>query len=260
MKKRKTISVIAFILILILAVTACSKKSETKNDSASYSYDMAESSTGSTAAELAGMEEKPKESLNYGSNAGASEESGINNSSSISANQLNQSNDKIIRRFFLDVETQEFDNLISKIDSEVNRLGGYVESSDISGKRYYYSEESRYASIIVRVPKEKVNDFVNSVNENSNVVKKQESTENVTLQYTDIESRKKSLEIEQERLFDILEKADNLENIITLESRLSDIRYELQNYETQLRTYDNQVEYSTVTLNVQEVERMRRKP
>jgi hypothetical protein len=164
--------------------------------------------------------------------------------------------DKIIRRFFLDVETQEFDGLITKIDSEINRLSGYVENSKISGKRFYNNNEARYGSIIVRIPRDKVDEFVNVVNENANVVNKEESTENVTLQYTDMESRKKSLEIEQERLFALLEKTDTLENIVTLESRLSDIRYQLQNYETQLRTYDNLVEYSTVTLSIQEVERI----
>lgn len=259
MKKSKVGIMIGFLLILAMAASACgSKKAETMSTS-SVNFDMAaDTSTGTMTAntEEESAAEAPEESKSYGSKADGLEDSGISNSSAITVDAAAQSNDKIIRRFFLEVETQEFDSLITIIDSEIDRLAGYVESSDISGKRIYYSEEARYASIVVRVPKDKADEFVNSVKEKSNVVSKQESTENVTLAYTDIESRKKSLEIEQERLFVILEKADNLENIITLESRLSDIRYELQNYESQLRTYDNQVEYSTVTLSIQEVERM----
>jgi hypothetical protein len=156
----------------------------------------------------------------------------------------------------MDVESQEFDSLITKIDEEINRLEGYIESSEISGKRFDYSNEARHGRIIVRIPSDKVNDFVNEVKESSNVVNKQESSENVTLQYIDMESRKETLKIEQERLFAILEKEISLDNIIILESRLSDIRYELQNYESQLRYYDNLVAYSTVTLNIQEVERI----
>ena len=53
----------------------------------------------------------------------------------------------------------------------------------------------------------------------------------------------------------LLEKADSMDSIIALEERLSDIRYELESYESQLRLYDNQIEYSQVTLNVNEVKR-----
>ena len=67
------------------------------------------------------------------------------------------------------------------------------------------------------------------------------------------ESRKKSLTIEQERLWALLEKADTLEAVIALEERLSEIRYQLEGFESQLRTYDNQVDYSTVHISIQEV-------
>ena len=46
-----------------------------------------------------------------------------------------------------------------------------------------------------------------------------------------------------------------MDSIIALEERLSDIRYELESYESQLRLYDNQIEYSQVTLNINEVKR-----
>ena len=82
---------------------------------------------------------------------------------------------------------------------------------------------------------------------------KQESVEDVTLSYADVESRKKTLLVEQERLWALLEKADTTEAIITLESRLSEIRYQLESYESQLRLMENQVSYSTVNLYVEEV-------
>lgn len=164
--------------------------------------------------------------------------------------------EKIIRRVNMEVETREFDVLIQALDDEILRLGGYVESSELRGKRYHNIDSMRRADIVARIPKDKLDEFIGTVYDSSNVVNKTETTENVTLEYYDIESRKKSLEIEQERLFALLEKTDNLEDIITLESRLSSVRYELQNYGTQLRTYDNLVDYSTVTIAVYEVERM----
>ena len=64
--------------------------------------------------------------------------------------------------------------------------------------------------------------------------------DDVTLRYVDVDSHKKALETEQERLLALLEKAENVEDIITIENRLSDVRYELENYESQIRLLDNQ--------------------
>ncbi len=68
-----------------------------------------------------------------------------------------------------------------------------------------------------------------------------------------MESRKKSLEIEQEKLWEFLEKAESIDTVITLQQRLSEIRYQLESMESQLKLYDNQVDYSTVSLNIREV-------
>ena len=71
-----------------------------------------------------------------------------------------------------------------------------------------------------------------------------------------MESRKKALEVEQERLLSLLEKAETVEDIIVIETRLSEVRYELESYGSQLRTYDNKVDYSTVNIDIREVERV----
>ncbi|MBB2183788.1 DUF4349 domain-containing protein [Lachnospiraceae bacterium MD1] len=246
MKKRR-IGLLVLLLIGILSiVTACAKKeahfNQARPDYNSGSTDM---TTEMPAEATENTMELEKDSGSIGLSSTA-----VNDTSEV------QSNDKIIRRFYLDVETQEFDDFIRKLNSEISRLNGYVENSEISGKRYNFENDLRYGNLTIRIPRDRVDEFVNIVGENGNVISLQETSENVTLEYVDIESRKKTLEIEQERLFELLEKTDNLDSIIALESRLSDIRYELQNYGTKLRTMDNQVDYSTVTLNVREVERM----
>ena len=96
-------------------------------------------------------------------------------------------------------------------------------------------------------------DFDGVLSQITDVTSKQEQVTDVTLQYSDAESRKKSLEIEQERLWALLEKADSLDAVVALEARLSEIRYELESYTSQLRLYDNQVDYSTVSIYMREV-------
>lgn len=266
MKKMKLFFAVVLIVILGVSTIACAKKSAQDNTTATEEKAMDQLPIKYSANSTADSAEAPKADYGFTSKemdtaAPAAEENGggtLNNSSAISMEESAavQTQDKIIRTFYMDIETQGFDSLITKLASEINRLNGYVEQSQISGKSYYNREGARYASITARIPREKVDEFVNSVDENANVVNKQESTENVTLEYADIESRKKALEIEQERLFALLEKTDSLDSIVTLESRLSDIRYELQNYNTTLLTYDNKVTYSTVTLSIQEVEKL----
>ena len=187
----------------------------------------------------------------------SSMETGLTSTSAINtANMDSQVMDKIITRVNLEVETQEFDELIGIIKDEIVRLGGYDERTEITGKRYYSSNNSRYGNIVARIPKDKLNEFITVVKGNGNVINETSSSDNVTLQYVDTLSRKKSLEIEQERLWSLLERTETLEDIVTLESRLSSIRYELQMYETELRTIDNKVDYSTVSISINEVARM----
>ena len=94
------------------------------------------------------------------------------------------------------------------------------------------------------------------MSELGNVTQKNESVEDVTLQYVDVASRKKALETEQERLLELLAQAENMEDLLAIESKLSDVRYELENYGSQLRLLDNQIDYSTVNVDVDEVERV----
>ena len=78
--------------------------------------------------------------------------------------------------------------------------------------------------------------------------------QDVTLDYVDKTAYKDSLRTEYERVMELLEQAKDLEQILALESKLSDLRYEINSYESQLRTYDNQIDYSTVNINIREVE------
>lgn len=162
---------------------------------------------------------------------------------------------KLIRTVHIESETTEFDTLLSQVTKKVEMLGGYVEKSEIYGKRITDKDfaSAKSAQLTVRIPGDRLGQLITEVEDSSNVVMKSEDTSDVTLQYADVESRKKSLEIEQERVWALLEKADNLDMILSLESRLTEIRYNLENMESQLRLYDNQVSYSTVHLSIREV-------
>lgn len=163
-----------------------------------------------------------------------------------------QSSRKLIRTFELDAETTDFDNLVAQLQQETQNLGGYVESSYVNGNSYY-TENSRYASLTLRIPKDKTNDFLGTVGEMANVTSKSENVEDVTLTYTDLKSHVEALQAEQEQLMKLMEQAKTVEDTMSIQSRLTDVRYELESYMSQLKVYDNQVDYDTVNISIQEV-------
>lgn len=166
-----------------------------------------------------------------------------------------QENRKLIRTFELEIETREFEEVLSQIYAKTEELEGYVESASSDGGSTYYSDYNRYSNLTLRIPSDRLDGFVENVKENANVTYISESTEDITLQYVDTESRKLALETEQSRLMELLEKAETVEELIAIESRLSEVCYQLESYTSQLRTYDHQVDYSTVHISIREVER-----
>ena len=158
-----------------------------------------------------------------------------------------QSSRKLIRTFNLDAETTDFDNLVTQLQQETQNLGGYVENSYVNGNSYY-TENSRYASLTLRIPKDKTDDFLGTVGEMANVTSKSENVEDVTLK-----SHVEALQAEQEQLMKLMEQAKTVEDTMSIQSRLTDVRYELESYMSQLKVYDNQVDYDTVNISIQEV-------
>ncbi len=166
---------------------------------------------------------------------------------------------KLIKTVNISAETEDFDSLLSGLEEQITALGGYIEDLSVYNRNNYsaYEEEGRYlryAGMTARIPADNLDSFLTQVDEQSNIVSRSESVSDVTLQYVDLESHKQALLTEQDRLMELLEEAETVEDIIAIESRLSEVRYEIESMESQLRTYDNKIDYSTVYLSLEEVE------
>lgn len=161
---------------------------------------------------------------------------------------------KLIKTVDMEVETKAFDELLSSLESTIKSLGGYIESRNTyNGSSYTSYRSSRSADLVIRIPKEELDAFLNAVSEAGNVTRYSDNVEDVTLTYVDLESHRNALRTEQDRLLELLERAESLEDILTIESRLSELRYQLESMESRLRTFDNQVDYSTVRMDISEV-------
>lgn len=181
-------------------------------------------------------------------------EEGITSSSGLGT--VDDPNAKLIRTVHIDAQTKQYDELVTALNAKIIALGGYIENRDAYNGSEYHNYSNRYCYMVIRIPSQNLDSFVTHVNENFNVTNTSESVENITLQYADTASRVEALEVEQDRLLELLEKAESLEDILKIEDRLSDVRYELTSYDSRLRLMDNQVTYATVHLNINEVEEL----
>ncbi len=157
----------------------------------------------------------------------------------------------LIRYVTVSCETLNFTDMVSSIESQVGALGGYIES-----KSYYGTGNAgdlRHASYTIRVSSAALDQLVNQIGNCAIITNTNESTEDVTLSYTDMQARVESLRIEQETLNELLAQADSLETILILQDELTNIRYQIESYESQMRVLENLSTYSTLTLNIDEV-------
>ena len=164
-------------------------------------------------------------------------------------NQRQTQGEKLIYTADLQMETTEFDQATAAIEALTAECGGYFESSSVSswGRGY------RNASYTVRVPAERYGDFLTQAGERCHVLNKQEYTDNVTEAYYDVDGRLKTQQTKLERLQELLSKAESMEDIITIESAISDTEAQIEALSGQLRHYDTLVAYSTVNIFLEEV-------
>jgi hypothetical protein len=164
---------------------------------------------------------------------------------------------KLIRKINLNTETEAMDTLLAAIDSKVAALGGYMENREVyTGSRYSSYSTSRSANLTVRIPKDKLDEFVAHVENESNVTSSNESSDDVTLTYVATQSRMTALQKEEARLLELIDKAANLTELLELEKRLTEVRTDLENVTSQLLLYDNLVDYGTITISIHEVQKL----
>ena len=148
-------------------------------------------------------------------------------------------------------ETENLDQLLPSVMEQITGLQGYVEDQHI----YNGSGTNKHRSVelTVRIPAQQADSFLNSLQEQSNVVYSSKNLQDITLQYVDTESRMQALKAEETRLLELMEKAETMSDLLEIEERLTDVRYEIENVTSRLRTYDNHVNYATIHLSIEEV-------
>ena len=204
----------------------------------------------STAAydKAAGMAEEVNYAAPMSADSGAMTDSGTGNTGELPEGR------KWIITVNMSAETEDLDALMEALNETISALNGYVEDQNSYNGSLYSSRRYRSASLTVRIPAERVEEFTTQVSGIANVVSTNLSREDITLNYVATESRVTALKTEEARLLELMEQAETMADLLEIESRLTDVRYELENRASQLRLYDNQVDYATIYLSVDEVQ------
>ena len=157
---------------------------------------------------------------------------------------------KIVYTASMRMESTRFDDARAALLAAVEDCGGYLESTDQSGSA---KEGSRWVYYTVRVPAGQYTAFLEQAGQAGSVLNLNESAQDITMEYVDVQARLESLESKKARLEALADKAETTADLLEIENQLTEVQYQLESYTRQMKVMDNQVDYCTVDISLREV-------
>ena len=234
-------------VLMTLSFCACGASSDFKAEStADYSY------AEPAAAPAVGMMAAEYESDSV---SGLAANDAMPDSPDSGSSDINP--DKIIYSADTTIETTEFDDTVAGLNELIAQYDGWIESSSVNGANYYSKSRgyasNRSASYTVRIPSENFQTLMSSLSTLGNVPYTHTYTQNVTAQYYDTQARMNAYQTQEAKLIEMMDLAESVEDIITIEEKLTDVRYMIESLQSSLNNWDRRVNYSTVDISVEEV-------
>ncbi len=248
---KKTLALI-LALLMLLSLCACGAGSK-GSDTAAATESIQEAPAAAAEDSYGGLASYSNFAADY--DYAEAEENGAGGGTGAEAGEINP--DKIIYSGEAEVETRDFDDSIAKLMEMLEQYGGWIESSSLSGANYYSisrgNSGNRSASYTLRIPSQHFETVMNSLSEIGNVPYTYTYSENVTTQYYDTQARLTAYETQEARLLEMMEKAETVSDVITIEEKLTELRYQIESLQSTLNNWDRQVNYSSLYVTVDEV-------
>ena len=258
-KKRSSCgtAVLSFFLILVLAAcgggssyNASDQKAEPKSnyEGEAYAEDYAAAEAVYDTADAAGGGEEGKSTKEE--NGG--EETGT---------EAAESKQKLVYTCSMEIQTLTFSETAKKVHEVIRQYDGIIESESTTDSDYeWYKDDSAKrrgtlsSYLVIRIPTEKYEDFLASLEgTGGKITNRSMDVQNITRVYNDQTVYIESLEKQEARLLQMMEQAQTIEEMITVEDRLTDVQTELNQARSRLAGMDTDVAYSTVSLSLTEV-------
>lgn len=153
------------------------------------------------------------------------------------------------------LRTRQFDADLASVRQACEAAGGYVESANVQGLGFDQTGGTgRTASITLRIPQTAYAQYVGTVAGVGQLTSRYEYTDDITADYFDSQTRLDALELQLERLEEILSKSESMEDVVLLVEQISEVTGQIEQIKGQLRLWDDLVDYSQVTVTLTEVQ------
>lgn len=156
---------------------------------------------------------------------------------------------KLVYTGRMTLETTDFETTAQSLSDLVAQYGGYFSNSNVS----QYSSNYRYGEYTVRIPSQYYDNFHSGVGDLSLVTQDKTTVEDISYIYYDTQGRLETQQIKLERLQALLEQATTMEDLITIESAISETQQEIDDLSGTMTYYDSMVDYATIDLYLNEV-------
>ena len=167
---------------------------------------------------------------------------------------------KIIRNGNVDLTSAEFDADMEMIESIVAAMGGYMQSSSISGtplkeesRDGYYYGSGRYGYYTARIPSSGYGGAVTQLKGIGTLEGYSEYSDDITSQYYDTVARLESYQLQYKTIEGLLAQADNLEDVLRIQTELQNLRYMIDSLTGSIKQWDFLTTYSTLNISIREV-------
>jgi hypothetical protein len=224
----KRYRILAFILVLVLVLAGCSSSRQNGVAPAEPGRDEGYFDKGSGSGGDAAPQPVPPYTEDRDGSYGNAEQ-------------------RLIRTAQLSLDVQNLDSSLDEIMSITRAAGGFVSQSSISG-----ADESRRAYLTIRVPSLKLEQVLNDIEATGKRTYRETGSQDVTLQYVDLDARIRNAERQEERLLSILEKAETIEELLLLEQELARVRGNLESMTAEFRYLSDRVDFASLSVSLRE--------
>jgi hypothetical protein len=157
---------------------------------------------------------------------------------------------KIIQRASLSIEVTDFQTSTDALGQIVERADGFISDS----YSYVTDTDRKRGEITIRVPSERFLAVIADLETLGTVTSQHISGEDVTEEYIDLQARLNNSERQEQRLREILELAETVEEILEVERELERVRGEIEQMTGRITYLENRIELATISVSLYEPE------
>lgn len=152
---------------------------------------------------------------------------------------------KVARQISLVIIVPDLEKAVSQLEELVKGSGGYIQNADM-----WQTNDRMMANLTMRVPVEKMEDLLPRIEGIGRLERKNIAGKDVTEEYYDATARKSTLERQEKRLLELLNKAGTVKEMLEIENELSRVRGQVESLQARLKVLDNLTSLATISVEL----------